>query len=172
MVVVMYVRRSSITPKVIAKIQQATQWFETIEEELQEIDISANNSLQLQIQQETKFTGYPVFYEGHLKPIGDIEELQKWYFNYKLKYANELNEEEDSFEILKPSTEINEDSTNISTGYISGTLDTLEWLVRGSTSILSPSSWFSWGSNSSTNKEKQIEFPVVQTNWYWRRKCE
>lgn len=169
MVVVMYVRRSSITPLVIGRIQQATSWFSSIEEDLQEVDISANNILQTQIQQETEFTGYPVFYEDHLKPIGDIKELRKWYLNYKLKYANELTEEENSFELLEPSVQINED-TDIPTGYIGGTLDTLEWLVRGSSNILSPSSWFSWGSRSSSSKQQEIEFPVVQTNWYWRRK--
>merc|ERR1712137_583490 len=132
-----------------------------------EIDVTANQNLQLQIEKETPAKEFPIFYENdsddNLKPIGTIDDLRQWYQNYRLQYVNELTEIESSFEIIEETTH------NLSAGYIGGTLDTLEWIVRGSTNLLSPSTWFSWGSSSNTENSKILEFPVIQTNWYWRQ---
>lgn len=170
MVVVMYVRRSSTTPQVLKEIQEATDLFSDIDEELEEIDVTNNPSLQSQIQKETACTEFPIFYENHLTPIGPLVKLKQWVENYKWMIAEELSEQEKSFQILEEDVvDTPKNEKAVSAGVVGGTLDTLEWIMRGSSSLLSPSSWFGWNSTNLPEQTESHEFPVVRTNWYYRR---
>jgi hypothetical protein len=171
--VIMYVIRASMTPKIIGKVQTAVEWFSGLQDELVEVDVSCNPELENQLVSETGGRDFPLFYEDHVRPIGSLESLEAWIHTRKASHNSELDQVVGSFEDLGGSgpsgPSPSGDLLQVSPGYLGSALNSLEWIARGT------SSWFlpSVSSQSSEGERSPRvlgEFSVIQTNWYWRGK--